>query len=133
MTRPKKYKTLVILGLVLESLALSIHNPFFSILEPLSKAESFINMLYIPISIISISACLLLLYKKLSGLYLARYSLSAILLIDLIDLFAGISYEDMYDYIFGIISLIIYGLVLKYWLKKEHFEFLSNHSLSNQN
>ena len=131
MTRPKKYKTLVILGLVLESLALAVHIPFFSILEPLSKAESFINMLYIPISIISISACLLLLYKKLSGLYLARYSLSAILLIDLIDLFAGISYEDMYDYIFGIISLIIYGLVLKYWLKREHFDFLSNHSLGN--
>ena len=86
MKRPHKFQSLAILGLVIESLALSIHNPFFSILEPLSKAESFINMLYIPISIISISACLLLLYKKLSGLYLARYSLSAILLIDLIDL-----------------------------------------------
>ena len=126
MTRPKKYKTLVILGLVLESLALAVHNPFFSILEPSGKAEEFIYMLYIPVSIFSILACSLLLYKKLSGLYIARYSLSAILLIDLIDLFAGISYEDMYDYIFGIISLIIYSLVLKYWLKKEHFDFLSN-------
>jgi hypothetical protein len=128
MTRPKKYKTLVILGLVLESLALAVHNPFFSILEPLSKAESFINMLYIPITILSILACSLLLYKKLSGLYLARYSLSAVILIDLIDLFLGISYTDIYDYVIGIIILIIYTLVLKYWMKKEHFEFLSNYS-----
>ena len=118
MTRPKKYKTLVILGLVLESLALAVHNPFFSILEPLSKAESFINMLYIPITILSILACSLLLYKKLSGLYLARYSLSAVILIDLIDLFLGISYADKYDYVIGIIILIIYALVLKYWMKK---------------
>ena len=128
MKRPKKYKTLVILGLVLESLALAFHNPFFSILEPLSKAESFINMLYIPISIISILACSLLLYKKLSGLYIARYSLSAIILIDLIDLFLGISYADIYDYVIGIIILIIYALVLKYWMRKEHLEFLSNYS-----
>ena len=126
MTRPKEYKTLVILGLVLESLALAVHNPFFSILEPLSKAESFINMLYIPITILSILACSLLLYKKLSGLYLARYSLSAVILIDLIDLFLGISYTDIYDYVIGIIILIIYALVLKYWMKKEHFEFLSS-------
>ena len=126
MTRPKKYKTLVILGLVLESLALAVHNPFFSILEPLSKAESFINMLYIPITILSILACSLLLYTKLSGLYLARYSLSAVILIDLIDLFLGISYTDVYDYVIGIIILIIYALVLKYWMKKEHFEFLSS-------
>ena len=126
MRRPKKYKTLAILGLVLESLALSVHNPFFSILEPLSKAESFLYMLYIPISILSILACSLLLYKKLSGLYIARYTLSALVLIDLIDLFAGISYVDMYDYISGIIFLIAYALVLKYWLKKEHFEFLSS-------
>tara|TARA_Y100001968_G_C19378109_1_gene728823 strand:- start:567 stop:953 length:387 start_codon:yes stop_codon:yes gene_type:complete len=128
MKRPNKFKTLAISGLILESLALSVHNPFFSILEPLSKAESFIYMLYIPICIISILACSLLLYKKLSGLYIARYSLSAILIIDFIDLFLGISYTDIYDYLFGIISLIIYGLVLKYWMKKEHLEFLSNHS-----
>ena len=126
MRRPNKFKSLAILGLVLESLGLSINNPFFSILEPSGKAEEFIYMLYIPISIVSILACLLLLYKKLSGLYIARYSLSAILLIDLIDLFVGISYADIYDYIFGIISLIIYALVLRYWMKKEHFEFLSN-------
>ena len=126
MKRPEKFKSLAILGLVLESLGLSINNPFFSILEPSGKAEEFIYMLYIPISIVSILACLLLLYKKLSGLYIARYSLSAILLIDLIDLFVGISYADIYDYIFGIISLIIYALVLRYWIKKEHFEFLSN-------
>ena len=126
MKRPEKFKSLAILGLVLESLALSLHNPFFSILEPLSQAESFINMLYIPISILSILACSLLLYKKLSGLYIARYTLSALVLIDLIDLFAGISYVDMYDYISGIIFLIAYALVLKYWLKKEHFEFLSS-------
>ena len=126
MKRPNKFKSLAILGLVLESLGLSINNPFFSILEPSGKAEEFIYMLYIPISIVSILACLLLLYKQLSGLYIARYSLSAIILIDLIDLFLGISYEDIYDYIFGIISLIIYALVLRYWMKKEHFEFLSN-------
>ena len=126
MKRPNKFKSLAILGLVLESLGLSINNPFFSMLEPSGKAEEFIYMLYIPVSIVSILACLLLLYKKLSGLYIARYSLSAILLIDLIDLFVGISYADIYDYIFGIISLIIYALVLKYWIKKEHFEFLSN-------
>jgi len=125
MKRPKNFKTLAILGLVIESLALSVHNPFFSILEPLSKAESYIYMIYIPITILSILACSLLLYKKLSGLYLARYSLSAVILIDLIDLFLGISYADTYDYVIGIIILIIYALVLKYWMKKEHFEFLS--------
>ena len=126
MRRPNKFKSLAILGLVLESLGLSINNPFFSILEPSGKAEELIYMLYIPVSIVSILACLLLLYKQLSGLYIARYSLSAIILIDLIDLFLGISYEDIYDYIFGIISLIVYGLILRYWMKKEHFAFLSN-------
>ena len=126
MRRPNKFKSLAVLGLVLESLGLSINNPFFSILEPSGKAEEFIYMLYIPVSIISILACSLLLYKKLSGLYIARYSLSAIILIDLIDLFLGISYADIYDYVIGIIILIFYALVLKYWMQKEHFEFLSN-------
>ena len=126
MKRPKKYKTLAILGLILESIALAVHNPFFSIIDISTKAEAYLYILYFPLTIICITACILLLKKKLSGLYLAKYALSGIIFIDIIDLIFSISYSDIYEYFSGILVISIYALVLKYWMKKEHYEFLSN-------
>ena len=123
---PQRYKALAITGLIIESIILSIHNPFFSIIEISTKAEAYIYMIHFPLTILCIASCLLLLYKKINGLYIARYTLSAIIFIEIIDLIFSISYRDIYDYISGIIVTLIYCLVLKYWMKKEHFEFLSS-------
>ena len=126
ISKPKGYKTYALLGLFLESLVLTLHNPFFSILEATSKAESLLNNIFIPINILCIASCILLLRQKLLGLRMARFALIIVLAISIIDLIFGISYIDILDYVIGIIEMIIYGFFLRYWMKKEHFFFLSN-------
>ncbi len=123
---PKRYKAFTLLGLFIESLVLILHNPFFSLLEATSKAEGLINNLYIPINILCVASCILLLRQKLFGLRMARFALSILMAILIIDLIFGISYIEMLDYFIGIIEMIIYGFFLRYWMKKEHFLFLSN-------
>ena len=123
---PKRYKAFPLSGLFIESLVLILHNPFFSLLEATSKAESLINNLYIPINILCVASCILLLRQKLLGLRMARFALIIVLAISIIDLIFGISYIDILDYVIGIIEMIIYGFFLRYWMKKEHFFFLSN-------
>ena len=123
---PKRYKAFTLSGLFIESLVLILHNPFFSLLEATSKAEALINNLYIPINILCVASCILLLRQKLLGLIMARYALSILIAILLIDLIFGISYTEILDYFIGIIEMIIYGFFLRYWMKKEHFLFLSN-------
>ena len=126
ISKPKGYKTYGLLGLFLESLVLTLHNPFFSILEATSKAEALLNNIFIPINILCIASCILLLRQKLLGLRMARYALIIVLAISIIDLIFGISYIDILDYVIGIIEMIIYGFFLRYWMKKELFLFLSN-------
>ena len=123
---PKRYKAFTLSGLFIESLVLILHNPFFSLLEATSKAEALINNLYIPINILCVASCILLLRQKLLGLRMARYALSILIAILIIDLIFGISYNEILDYFIGIIEMIIYGFFLRYWMKKEHFLFLSN-------
>ena len=123
---PKRYKAYALLGLFIESLVLTLHNPFFSILEATSKAETLLNNIYIPINILCIASCILLLREKLLGLKMARFALIILMAILIIDLIFGISYVELLDYFIGIIEMIIYGFFLKYWMKKEHFAFLSN-------
>ena len=123
---PKRYKAFTLSGLFIESLVLILHNPFFSLLEATSKAEALINNLYIPINILCVASCILLLRQKLLGLRMARYALSILIAILIIDLIFGISYTEILDYFIGIIEMMIYGFFLRYWLKKEHFLFLSN-------
>ena len=123
---PKRYKAFTLSGLFIESLVLILHNPFFSLLEATSKAEALINNLYIPINILCVASCILLLRQKLLGLRMARYALSILIAILIIDLIFGISYTEILDYFIGIIEMIIYGFFLRYWMKKEHFLFLSN-------
>ena len=122
---PKRYKAYALLGLFIESLVLTLHNPFFSILEATGKAEALLNNIYIPINILCIASCILLLREKLLGLKMARFALIIIMAILIIDLIFGISYVELLDYFIGIIEMIIYGFFLKYWMKKEHFAFLS--------
>ena len=126
ISKLKGYKTYALLGLFLESLVLTLHNPFFSILEATSKAEALLNNIFIPINILCIASCILLLRQKLLGLRMARFALIIVLVISIIDLLFGISYIDILDYVIGIIEMIIYGFFLRYWMKKEHFLFLSN-------
>ena len=123
---PKRYKAFTLSGLFIESLVLILHNPFFSLLEATSKAEALINNLYIPINILCVASCILLLRQKLLGLRMARFALSILMAILIIDLIFGISYIEILDYFIGIIEMIIYGFFLRYWMKKEHFLFLSN-------
>ena len=123
---PKRYKAFTLSGLFIESLVLILHNPFFSLLEATSKAEALINNLYIPINILCVASCILLLRQKLLGLKMARLALSILMAILIIDLIFGISYTEILDYFIGIIEMIIYGFFLRYWMKKEHFIFLSN-------
>ena len=123
---PKRYKAFTLSGLFIESLVLILHNPFFSLLEATSKAEALINNLYIPINILCVASCILLLRQKLLGLRMARFALSILMAILIIDLIFGISYTEILDYFIGIIEMIIYGFFLRYWMKKEHFLFLSN-------
>ena len=123
---PKRYKAFTLSGLFIESLVLILHNPFFSLLEATSKAEALINNLYIPINILCVASCILLLRQKLLGLRMARFALSILMAILIIDLIFGISYNEILDYFIGIIEMIIYGFFLRYWMKKEHFLFLSN-------
>ena len=123
---PKRYKAFTLSGLFIESLVLILHNPFFSLLEATSKAEALINNLYIPINILCVASCILLLRQKLLGLKMARLALSILMAILIIDLIFGISYAEILDYFIGIIEMIIYGFFLRYWMKKEHFLFLSN-------
>ena len=123
---PKRYKAFTLSGLFIESLVLTLHNPFFSLLEATSKAEALINNLYIPINILCVASCILLLRQKLLGLRMARFALSILMAILIIDLIFGISYIEILDYFIGIIEMIIYGFFLRYWMKKEHFLFLSN-------
>ena len=123
---PKRYKAFTLSGLFIESLVLTLHNPFFSLLEATSKTEALINNLYIPINILCIASCILLLRQKLLGLRMARFALSILMAILIIDLIFGISYIEILDYFIGIIEMIIYGFFLRYWMKKEHFLFLSN-------
>ena len=123
---PKRYKAFTLSGLFIESLVLILHNPFFSLLEATSKAEALINNLYMPINILCVASCILLLRQKLLGLRMARYALSILIAILIIDLIFGISYTEILDYFIGIIEMIIYGFFLRYWMKKEHFVFLSN-------
>ena len=123
---PKRYKAFTLSGLFIESLVLILHNPFFSLLEATSKAEALINNLYIPINILCVASCILLLRQKLLGLRMARFALSILMAILIIDLIFGISYIEILDYFIGIIEMIIYGFFLRYWIKKEHFLFLSN-------
>ena len=123
---PKRYKAFTLSGLFIESLVLILHNPFFSLLEATSKAEALINNLYIPINILCVASCILLLRQKLLGLRIARFALSILMAILIIDLIFGISYAEILDYFIGIIEMIIYGFFLRYWMKKEHFLFLSN-------
>ena len=122
---PKRYKAYALLGLFIESLVLTLHNPFFSILEATGKAEALLNNIYIPINILCIASCILLLREKLLGLKIARFALIILMAILIIDLIFGISYVELLDYFIGIIEMIIYGFFLKYWMKKEHFAFLS--------
>ena len=126
ISKPKGYKNYALLGLFLESLVLTLHNPFFSILEVTSKSEALLNNIFIPINILCIASCILLLRQKLLGLRMARFALIIVLAISIIDLIFGISYIDILDYVIGIIEMIIYGFFLRYWMKKEHFLFLSN-------
>ncbi len=123
---PKRYKAFTLSGLFIESLVLILHNPFFSLLEATNKAEALINNLYIPINILCVASCILLLRQKLLGLRMARFALSILMAILIFDLIFGISYAEIFDYFFGIIEMIIYGFFLRYWMKKEHFVFLSN-------
>ena len=123
---PKRYQAFTLSGLFIESLVLILHNPFFSLLEATSKAEALINNLYIPINILCVASCILLLRQKLLGLRMARFALSILMAILIIDLIFGISYAEILDYFIGIIEMIIYGFFLRYWMKKEHFLFLSN-------
>tara|TARA_Y100000991_G_C21829384_1_gene287429 strand:+ start:67 stop:453 length:387 start_codon:yes stop_codon:yes gene_type:complete len=123
---PKRYKAFTLSGLFIESLVLILHNPFFSLLEATSKAEALINNLYIPINILCVASCILLLRQKLLGLRMARYALSILIAILIIDLIFAISYTEILDYFIGIIEMMIYGFFLRYWMKKEHFLFLSN-------
>jgi len=125
ISKPKGYKTYALLGLFLESLVFTLHNPFFSIIEPTSKAEALLNNIFIPINILCIASCILLLGQKLLGLRMARFALIIVLAISIIDLIFGISYIDILDYVIGVIEIVIYGFILKYWIKKEHYRFLS--------
>ena len=123
---PKRYKAYALLGLFIESLVLTLHNPFFSLLEATSNAEAILNNIYIPINILCIASCILLLRNKLLGLKMARFALIILMAILIIDLIFGISYVELLDYFIGIIEILIYGFFLKYWMKKEHLAFLSN-------
>ena len=121
---PKRYKAFALLGLFIESLVLTFHNPFFSILEATSKAEALLNNIFIPINILCIASCILLLWQKLLGLRMARFALIIVLTISTIDLIFGISYLDIFDYVIGVVEIIVYGFFLRYWMKKEHSRFL---------
>ena len=123
---PKRYKAYALLGLFIESLVLTLHNPFFSLIEATSNAEAILNNIYIPINILCIASCILLLRNKLLGLKMARFALIILLAILIIDLIFGISYVELLDYFIGIIEILIYGFFLRYWMKKEHLAFLSN-------
>lgn len=123
---PKRYKAYALLGLFIESLVLTLHNPFFSLLEATSNAEAILNNIYIPINILCIASCILLLRNKLLGLKMARFALIILMAILIIDLIFGISYVELLDYFIGIIEILIYGFFLRYWMKKEHLAFLSN-------
>ena len=123
---PKRYKAYALLGLFIESLVLTLHNPFFSLLEATSNAEAILNNIYIPINILCIASCILLLREKLLGLKMARFALIILMAILIIDLIFGISYVELLDYFIGIIEILIYGFFLRYWMKKEHLAFLSN-------
>tara|TARA_R100000458_G_scaffold55350_1_gene59223 strand:+ start:353 stop:757 length:405 start_codon:yes stop_codon:yes gene_type:complete len=121
----KGYKTYAILGLFIETLFLALHNPFFSILIANNPTEELFYMTYIPLKIFCIAGCILLLSKKLIGLYFARISLILNLFISILELVLGVAYVDSIDYLIGIMTILIYGLVLKYWLKKDHLKFLA--------
>ncbi|OUX30619.1 MAG: hypothetical protein CBE24_06430 [bacterium TMED264] len=123
---PKRYKAYALLGLFIESLVLTLHNPFFSLIEATSNAEAILNNIYIPINILCIASCILLLRNKLLGLKMARFALIILMAILIIDLIFGISYVELLDYFIGIIEILIYGFFLRYWMKKEHLAFLSN-------
>ena len=123
---PKRYKAYALLGLFIESLVLTLHNPFFSLIEATSNAEAILNNIYIPINILCIASCILLLRNKLLGLKMAKFALIILMAILIIDLIFGISYVELLDYFIGIIEILIYGFFLRYWMKKEHLAFLSN-------
>ena len=123
---PKRYKAYALLGLFIESLVLTLHNPFFSLLEATNNAEEILNNIYIPINILCIASCILLLRNKLLGLKMAKFALIILMAILIIDLIFGISYVELLDYFIGIIEILIYGFFLRYWMKKEHLAFLSN-------
>ena len=123
---PKRYKAYALLGLFIESLVLTLHNPFFSLIEATSNAEAILNNIYIPINILCIASCILLLRNKLLGLKMARFALIILMAILIIDLIFGISYVELLDYFIGIIEILIYGFFLRYWMKKEHLAFISN-------
>ena len=123
---PKRYKAYALLGLFIESLVLTLHNPFFSLIEATSNAEAILNNIFIPINILCIASCILLLRNKLLGLKMAKFTLIILMAILIIDLIFGISYVELLDYFIGIIEILIYGFFLRYWMKKEHLAFLSN-------
>ena len=123
---PKRYKAYTLLGLFEGSLGLILHNPFFSLLEATSTSEALINNIYIIINIFCIASCILLLRQKLFGLKMARASLIIFMAFSIIDLILGISYSTPTEYFISITGIIIYGFFLRYWMKKEHFVFLSN-------
>ena len=112
----KRYKAYALLGLFIESLVLTLHNPFFSILEATSKAEVLLNKIFIPINMLCIASCILLLRNKLLGLKMARFALIILMAILIIDLIFGISYTELLDYFIGIIEMLIYGFFLRYWM-----------------
>ena len=123
---PKRYKAYALLGLFIESLVLTLHNPFFSLIEATSNAEAILNNIYITINILCVASCILLLRNKLLGLKMAKFALIILMAILIIDLIFGISYVELLDYFIGIIEILFYGFFLRYWMKKEHLVFLSN-------
>jgi len=55
---------------------------------------------------------------------MARFALIIVMGISTIGLILVISYLDIFDYLIGVIEMLIYGFFLIYWIKKEHSKFL---------
>tara|TARA_B100000131_G_scaffold114981_1_gene111958 strand:- start:847 stop:1224 length:378 start_codon:yes stop_codon:yes gene_type:complete len=123
---PKRYKAYTLLGLFEGSLGLILHNPFFSIFDDTRNPVALIHNIYMIINILSLASCILLLRQKLFGLKMARFSLIINIALVIIDDILSISNSIPLEYIISIIDIMIYGLFLRYWMKKEHFVFLSN-------
>ena len=123
---PNRYKAYTLLGLFIESLGLILHNPFFSLLHDTRNAVALIHNIYMIINILCIASCILLLRQKLFGLKIARFSLIINIALVIIDDILSISNSIPLEYIISIIDIMIYGFFLRYWMKKEHFLFLTN-------